>query len=217
MAEQHVSPDGKWLWNGKEWVPNTPTGRATAKKRHPWRYGCGIPSTIAGLIVVIVIIVAIANSGSKSNTTSAPASSAPKASQPASKPAAPACTQPCAVAGAVTLSVSQIQYPADPGPYAPQQTGTAYIEMTVTAHNEGSSEYNFNATNFVIQDPGGVKHTFYPMPADQATLWSPVNLTKGATQAERISFQVPEGQQLSGFTLVWTPDFLSGDKAIKLG
>src|SRR5450759_940170 len=77
-----ISPDGAYIWNGTQWIPNAPGVLAAPvkKKGHFWRngaIGCG------GLIAVIVI-ASIAASGSHGTSTSSSGSTSPAASKPAS-------------------------------------------------------------------------------------------------------------------------------------
>ncbi len=55
MSEQHAaapqySPDGRWWWNGQEWVPATPPkqGRSTVKI---------VLAVVAGVVALLVLAV----------------------------------------------------------------------------------------------------------------------------------------------------------------
>ncbi len=91
-----ISPDGAYIWNGTQWLPNAPGGLAAPvkKKGHFWRngaIGCG------GLIALLVIIV-IAQGGSHSSSPSSTAAVSPS-SQAASSPTAKATAAATAPAG----------------------------------------------------------------------------------------------------------------------
>ena len=85
-----ISPDGAYIWNGTQWLPNAPGGLAAPvkKKGHFWRngaIGCG------GLIALIVIAVIAASGGSHSSSTST-VSPATQATAAATTPAGPTLT-----------------------------------------------------------------------------------------------------------------------------
>ncbi len=84
-----ISPDGAYIWNGTQWIPNAPGQAVPAKKKgHFWRngaIGCG------GLIVLAVIIGIAASGSHSSSTPSTQAASSPTAKATAkAAPTAPA-------------------------------------------------------------------------------------------------------------------------------
>lgn len=62
-----ISPDGRYIWNGNEWVANVPAGLSTvAKKGHKARnFGIGC----LGLIVLLLIIAFVSAGGKNTNNT----------------------------------------------------------------------------------------------------------------------------------------------------
>jgi hypothetical protein len=218
MSDPTIRPDGAWRWDGAQWVPNRPAAAPPAappqkKSGAGKKLSIGCFSAVGAIALLLIVVVAVsATRGGSGSTT---ASGATASSTAAPKPSAPACQQPCAVDDGVTLAVSNVQYGASGGDFDQPQAGTAYVTMQITVKNDGNSEYHLNPFNFVLKDATGVKHTYRPIFSNQATTWEAVNLTRGATQSETLSFQAAAGQP-TGLTLVWSPHGFGGDKEIKL-
>ncbi|HYZ00094.1 MAG TPA: DUF4352 domain-containing protein [Candidatus Binatia bacterium] len=153
--------------------------------------------------------VVLAACGSTSGTSSNGTDAKPVASKQGCSPT------PCSSKDGVTVNVSNVVYGAQPGEFEQPQPGTVYVTMQIAVKNDGSSEYHLNPTSFVLKDATGVKHQYTPMISNQATTWQPVNLTKGASQTETLSFQAAADHP-QGLWLVWTPTLFSGDQNIKL-
>lgn len=96
-----ISPDGQWIWNGVEWVPNTAATQladdvapvaANTKKKH-------LGLKIAGGALAVLIVAAMASGGGDTGATSSEASGSqdtveapaqPEAAAPAAPAPAPA-------------------------------------------------------------------------------------------------------------------------------
>ena len=57
MAQQvgQISPDGRWLWNGTEWIPNTPAPVAVAPPPVPWARPYESARTRATLVTIFLV------------------------------------------------------------------------------------------------------------------------------------------------------------------
>src|SRR6476661_7104835 len=82
MAQQvgQISPDGKWLWNGAEWVPNTPAPVAVAPLPVPWARPYESAHQRATLVTIFLLastvgLVALGGFNVLANGTGSPASS----------------------------------------------------------------------------------------------------------------------------------------------
>lgn len=231
MSDPYISPDGRWRWDGKNWVPNTvPPKRPEHPKGLSRKQKFGIfAGIVIGLIVAISIITSAGNGGSSSQTPqakseakSSPAATAthapaipaatPKATPKPATPAPPTCQQPCAVASGVTTTVSDVNYGADSGFMKPE-AGNTFVTMNVTMTDANQSEAHFNPFNFVLLDGSGIKHT--ATFTDSCPMFEAVNLTKGASATKCIAFEAAAGKP-NGLTLVWSPDLFGGDHNIKL-
>ncbi len=221
------SPDGKWWWDGQQWVPAAqapepsrppaPPGRPR-RRRWPWAVG--------GLVVLflIVIIAASVSSAGKSQKVATTATVAPTHAAAAANPAtaAPAaregsCSpQPCANDNyGWIVTVTDVKYDAPSGnDFEKPEAGNVYVTLNVTFTNKTGKEQHANPTEFVLLDGAGVKHTVAFMTA--CPIWEPVNLAPGATLGSKcLVFQATAGKP-SGLALVWTPSLIGGSYTMKL-
>lgn len=233
-----LSPDGRYMWNGQQWVPNPqartpPTNRPTPtppkRKRRWWLWGCVTPA--AGLLALIIIISVIAsaangggstNGGHQANTSTPPTTAKPAASTPTPTPKhAPAPTQSCqgicAVHNGVTLTVTNVQYGwQDPEGIDTPDPGNVYVVLQVTISNHSSSNYEFGAADpllFSLQDASGLQHDPTILIDDPATEFDNVTLLPGATQSETYAFQA-RANEPTGLILIW--HHLDGDQKVKI-
>lgn len=220
-APAHLSPDGKWRWDGSQWVANAPlpsgppppvvASAPPAKKRGGFAKGCLF--SVLGVFALIVIIVVVAIAIPKGGSSGGGGSNPPPGNGGGAAQAA-SCTQPCAVANNVTITVSSVQYAADGGFLTPE-AGNVFVTMNVDAINKGDGEANLNPFDFVLKDAGGIKHTVTW--TESCGAFSAINLTKGADSGPKcIAFQA-KANAPAPLTLVWTPTiFGGGDHDIKL-
>ncbi len=172
----------------------------------------------------ITLILAACGSSPQATAGKSPAKTtvaktAPKATSKPSPTAASkpmACAQPCVVADDMTLTVSSIQYGwSDPNGIDTPDPGNTYVVLQITVVNHGSSSYNLNPDDFTLQDASGIRHSSEILVDDQATEWSPVDLTKGASQTETLAFQA-RANEPHGLILRWQPDLLGPVYQVKL-
>jgi hypothetical protein len=230
QAQPQYSQDGKWWWDGQNWVAvqqqargGPPAGVPGSAKR---RRGPGLWIGLAmGLVVLMgICTVAVANSGSSSRssakTSAAPAATAPTAAKSATA-AAPArdgscAPQPCANDNYGWIAtISNLRYGAQASQFEQPEAGNVFVMVDVTFANKLDQEQHANPTEFVLMDGAAIKHTWRPL-AEGCATWEPVNLTKGATLGPKcLSFEAAAGKP-SPLTLVWTPTGFGGGYSIKL-
>lgn len=225
----HISPDGRWRWDGQHWLPNMSKPAPSLPPKQRRMSTGGILAIVAASTIAffafVIMVVALSSAGSKSNSTAKAtptpaASAAPQAKPtpaPAAAPAAPACQQPCAVANDVTVSVSDVHYGASSGnPYINPEAGNVYVTMMISATSQRSGEASINPFDFVLRDGAGVKHRTTFSASDSCSTWQAVNLTKGSSIANKCLFFEATADKPAGLTLVWTPSLFGGDHDIKL-
>jgi hypothetical protein len=224
MQQPTLSPDGRYRWNGQQWVPNEqppapPAAAPRRRRRWPW-----IAALVTVLLVGVCSVATMSSSSGKSTSTAARSTTAvpvqPAATQ-AAKATAPArdgscAPQPCANDNyGWIVTVSNVKYDAASGnEFETPETGNVYVTMNVSFTNKLSQEEHANPTEFVLLDGAGVKHTVTF--TDACPLWDAVNLTSGASLGPKcLAFEATAGKP-TGLTLVWTPSALGGDYDIKL-
>jgi hypothetical protein len=229
MTQPTLSPDGRYRWDGQQWIPNdspppgSPTMPATPGKRRRWPW---VVAVTAVLFVGVCSAAVAASGGTKSTSTAkataTPAHATAAAPAAAAKAAAPAardgsCSpQPCANDNyGWIVAVSSFKYDAASGnQFETPEAGNVYVTLEVTFTNKLSREQNANPSNFVLLDGAGIKHTVTFM--STCPLWSPVNLTTNATLGPKcLAFEAAAAKS-SGLSLVWTPSLVGGDYNMKL-
>jgi len=221
-SPQQYSPDGRWWWDGRQWVPvqpspqQSPGSPSIRRRRWPW-----LALGAAILVLAIGAIGSLNNRPATSTGTPAAVAAKPTAA-PAATPAPPArngsCSpQPCANDNyGWIVTVSDLKYDTASGnPFQTPEAGNVYVTLNVSFTNETGQERHANPFEFVLQDGAGVKHRITALSA--CPDWQPVNLTPGATFGPRcLAFEATAGRP-AGLTLVWTPSIIGGGYNIKLG
>jgi len=229
MTQQHLSPDGRYRWDGQQWVPNEAAWSAytpapatmppyrSRSSRWPWFAA----AAAATMLLVGVCTVAAANPGRRAageqtvrlaDATPAPPITSAQPAQ-AGAPAArdgSCAPQPCANDGyGWIVTVGGFRYDAPSGSqYVRPEAGNVYVTVQVTFTNRLETERHTSPFNFVLRDGAGVKHAVTRTASCQ--LWDAVNLTTGATFGPRcLAFQATAGKP-AGLTLVWTPTLPGG-------
>lgn len=206
----NISDDGMWRWDGQRWVPNQgppsqpppepppPVGRKRSRTGRNLGIGCG--GALAALVALIVILVAVnSGGGSKTNT-----SSTPKPGQSATQQPAQSCKQPCAEAGGVTMSVTNVNTNATPSQYSTVQPGMSLVTVSLTVTNQSNGNNPMvNPFDFKLQDSAGTQHNFAAAQAEGCPMMNSVNVAKGGTSGPQcLVFQVPQ-DKTTGMTLIW--------------
>jgi hypothetical protein len=225
QTQTQYSPDGKWWWNGAQWVavaapgagPSGPGGPPRRRRRWPWFAGG------AAVLVVLIGVCSVAASSSAPKTAR-PAAAATAVATPTAKPATAAVAardgscapQPCANDNyGWVLNVSNLRYAAQGGQFENPEAGNVFVFVDVTFTNKLDQERHANPTEFVLLDGAGIKHTWRPL-IDACPTWDPVNLTKGATFGPKcLSFEAT-GAKPAGLSLTWTPSGFGGGYNLKL-
>lgn len=194
------SPDGRWWWNGSQWVP------APARpRRWPW-----VVALAAAALLVIVVAAAAASSSAPRRAVAAPIAGAPIVRDGSCAP------QPCANDNyGWIMNVNGFRYDVPGGsPFERPEPGNVYVTVSVTFTNRLDREEHADPFRFVLLDGAGVKHAvswFMSCP-----LWAGVNLTTGGTLGPKcLGFQATAGRP-DGLALVWTPQLGGGDYQIPL-
>jgi hypothetical protein len=198
-AGPQLSPDGRYWWDGRAWVPvSGPAGRRG--RRWPW-FTLG-----AAAMLLAVGVCAAAATGSHAGASRGAAPGA----------GAPACAAPCASLGGWSVHAGRLQYDADPGSGLQRpEPGNVYVTVDVKFANRTGREQHADAFQFVLRDGSGVKHPLVWLAGCPA--WQGVNLTPGSTYGPKcVAFQAAAGQP-AGLVLVWTPGLGAGDHEIRLG
>jgi len=194
------SPDGRWWWNGSQWVP-------VPARRRTWPWIVGVAAVV---LLVLVVAAAAANSGAPGRAVAAASVAAPIARDGSCAP------QPCANDNyGWIVTVNGFRYDVPSGsPFERPEPGNVYATVSVTFTNRLNREEHADPFNFVLLDGAGVKHAvswFTSCP-----LWAGVNLTTGATLGPKcLGFQAT-GDRPAGLVLVWTPRFGGGDYDVPL-
>jgi Domain of unknown function (DUF4352) len=224
MTQPYLSPDGRYQWDGHQWVPNGPPPPAPRARPGIWPW-------IAGGVAVLflgVCTLAAASSGSDSRQTAAspaqPAAATAAAAPAEAAPAAPAAPvrdgscapRPCANDSyGWIVTVGNVRYGASSGSaWQRPEAGNVFVTLEVTFTNQLAAEQHANPFHFVLRDGAGVKHKIRYL--DSCRAWDAVNLTTGATFGPRcLAFEATSGSP-AGLTLVWTPQPMGGDYDIPL-
>jgi len=127
-----VSPDGQWVWDGAQWVPNTVAVAAPVlpKKRPLWRYGLVGCAGLALLFFIVVVIAAMVG-GNKTAVPAANHSPSPFTSPSPLTSPLPQATAPAPVAppaAALTVRITSSTY----GHVAASTTAGATCTATAT-------------------------------------------------------------------------------------
>ncbi len=230
-AAPQYSPDGRYWWDGHQWVPvqqpaGGPPGTTPPRRRRRWPWVVGIGTVVLVVLLGVCTAAVGLTSGSKKQQAStagaqAVAKSTPTASTAPKATTAPArngsCSpQPCANDNyGWIVTINDLKYDAPSGnQFESPEAGNVYVTITVTFTNKTSQEQHANPTEFVLQDGAGIKHTITIV--DACPAWQPVNLTSGATLGPKcLAFEATAGKP-AGLTLVWTPSGFGGGYNIKL-
>jgi hypothetical protein len=125
------SPDRRWWWNGRDWVPAPPAGR-----RLPvWVLPIGVIALL-GLGVCSAWLTAFQQ-----------------------KPPSTACApRPCATVNGFSVHVVSVDW-AHPAPFwLTVEPGSQLAQVTLSFENVGRSEQHADPFQFVLQDELRVKH-----------------------------------------------------------
>jgi hypothetical protein len=205
MPQQPLSPDGRYRWDGRQWIPHEVVAPPRRRRRWPWVLA------VSALLFVGVCSIAANSAPSKGGTVT---STGTTASTPV--PRDGSCSpQPCANDGyGWIVTASRLKFDAWSGSdFVRPEAGNVFVTVDVTFTNKLSRERHANPFEFVLQDGAGVKHKVTSTPS--CPLWDAVNLTQNATFGPRcLAFQAAD--KPGGLTLVWTPSFGGGDYNIRL-
>jgi len=233
MTQQHLSPDGRYRWDGQRWVPNDgPWSGGPAHVPGPMYPPPARPSrwpwyaAIGAVLLVGVCTVAVAGSGHRDGAdrtvrladAGATAPAAPGATAPPAAPAQPAqpardgscAPRPCANDNyGWIVAVNGFRYDAPSGSqFRRPEAGNVFVTVDVTFTNRLDVEQHTSPFNFVLRDGAGVKHA--ATWTASCPYWDAVNLTTGATLGPKcLAFQATAGKP-NGLTLVWTPALPGG-------
>lgn len=222
-----ISPDGRWQWDGQQWLPVAaprPTPLPRRKSHWPWFAGGGG----ALLLMSVCTMVAATSTAPRAPARAIGAGSTSVVVTPISTPVLPAAAtapvrdgscapQPCANDNyGWIVTINHVQYDAPGGSYSQAEPGNIFVLVDVTFTNGLDGEKHANPTEFVLQDGAGVKHTWRPFLDGPCASWQPVNVVKGGSFGPRcISFEATTGRP-SGLVLHWTPSLGGGGYEIKL-
>ena len=209
----HLSPDGRYRWNGAAWVPVAQPAAWPApspRRARRWHWVLG---TLCLVLVVGVCASALGSAGGGATAARTDPSRQAGAGG-AARAAEPSCSAPCADVDGWIAQAGNVRYDFPSGnPWARPETGNVFVAVDVTFVNRTRSEQHANPFQFVLQDGTGVKHPVVFGPCEP---WQAVNLTPGASLGPKcLSFQAAAGRP-SGLRLVWTPGLFGGDHPIRL-
>lgn len=201
------SPDGRFWWNGHQWVPAaTPvyvvgqshTGRNVA-------IGCGI----AAVVIIGLILASAALFFGAAGTAINHAVAAPSANANCSP-------QPCAEKDGFTVTVSSVDRSLQgTGPFVTPSAGDHYVLVNVTATNHSGQAQSFQPFEFGLIDSTGIKRTVAFIPSSQCDLWSGVQIEPGSSYGPKpLCFEVA-GPVNGSLKLAWTP-FLANEVDLAL-
>ncbi len=199
-----ISPDGAYIWNGTQWIPNAP-GRPGPQQGKGGGHGLRNVAIGCAVLIVLGIVGIIALAGSIGKSTGGTASHSNSCSP-----------KPCANADGFTVTISSINRNAPKGAFISPEAGNHIVTMQVTMHNGSSDKQNANPFDFKLRDPLGQEHDIAFSDAAGCDTWQAVDLAAGASLGPKPLCFEAAGDPNGKLILVWSPGFFQSPQEIPL-
>ena len=212
VAHTQYSPDGRFWWNGAQWVPApgavAPAPVYVMNQDHTGRnvaIGCGIAAGVVILLFILFWIFVIGTLGATSvaihNSVAAPS---------ANTNCSPS---PCASKDGYTLTVGEVQRSVPPDSFIQPPAGLHYVAVTVTLTNNSTIAEPANEFDFqLIDSTGQTRSPSVIAPTATCPAWSLGTLQPGATSGPKTICFEAAGTTSGALTLEWSPGITSPAK-----
>ena len=199
-----VSPDGAWMWNGAQWVPNAPVQPMMMQPAYvmaaPSKSHTGLKIAGFTCLGIVILLVAIAALGLFGVNQAVNAVTSPPAVDSGCAPA------PCAVKDGFEIDVTGVDRNVPPGQFATPEAGNHYVVVHVRAVNHSSSSEGFNPLDFSLIDSAGAKHsTTVISDAPDCEIWSAVDVAPGGHYGPKSLCFEASGPTSAALKLAWAP------------